>query len=254
MAWRQLRSSSCRTGFRRRHVNDIADRADVDPRPSTALRLQSGDLLGVRDWTGGSATRPRQPAELSCSNDARAIKDLAAMVKVDMGNEPPLRTHRVLPKRPGSGTRRSRGAIDDVALASPSAWPSTQHTTAALLLAGSGSAANCIAGMSCRPATSPAPPTRERIASWTSSRASSPRSANKIRERRTTLGEEPERRCPGVARLEAVRALVDQHWRGFRVLRHSSSTLIGTLADASPLQSRVAAGGSGRSTCSRRRT
>jgi AcrR family transcriptional regulator len=78
-------------GFDAVTVNDIADRADVDP--STFYRhfvtKEAVIFSELSDWTGriGDAIRA-QPANLSLLETMRiAIKDLAAMLVVDIDNE-----------------------------------------------------------------------------------------------------------------------------------------------------------------------
>jgi AcrR family transcriptional regulator len=78
-------------GFDAVTVNDIADRADVDP--STFYRhfgsKEAVIFSDLGDWTGhlGDAVRA-QPAELPLLEAMRmGLKDLAAMLMVDIGNE-----------------------------------------------------------------------------------------------------------------------------------------------------------------------
>jgi AcrR family transcriptional regulator len=78
-------------GFDAVTVNDIADRADVDP--STFYRhfvtKEAVIFSELSDWTGriGDAIRA-QPANLSLLETMRiAVKDLAAMLVVDIDNE-----------------------------------------------------------------------------------------------------------------------------------------------------------------------
>jgi len=109
-------------GFDAVTVNDIADRADVDP--STFYRHFGSKEAVIfsesGDWTGRLSDAVRaQPAELSLLETMRAaIKDLAAMVKVDMGNE--RRRSELIESSPSvraQGLAVREALIDDVALA-----------------------------------------------------------------------------------------------------------------------------------------
>jgi AcrR family transcriptional regulator len=109
-------------GFDAVTVNDIADRADVDP--STFYRhfgsKEAVIFSDLGDWTGrlGEAVRD-QPAELPLLEAMRmGIKDLAAMQMVDMDNE----RHRAeltesSPSVRAHGLAVREALIDEVALA-----------------------------------------------------------------------------------------------------------------------------------------
>ncbi|MCW2650217.1 MAG: TetR family transcriptional regulator [Mycobacterium sp.] len=109
-------------GFDAVTVNDIADRADVDP--STFYRhfgsKEAVIFSDLGDWTGrlGDAVRA-QPAELPLLEAMRmGIKDLAAMLMVDIENE----RHRAelvesSPSVRAQGLAVREALIDEVALA-----------------------------------------------------------------------------------------------------------------------------------------
>jgi AcrR family transcriptional regulator len=109
-------------GFDAVTVNDIAERADVDP--STFYRhfgsKEAVIFSDLGDWTGrlGDAVRA-QPAELPLLEAMRmGIKDLAAMQMVDMDNE----RHRAeltesAPSVRAQGLAVREALIDEVALA-----------------------------------------------------------------------------------------------------------------------------------------
>jgi AcrR family transcriptional regulator len=109
-------------GFDAVTVNDIADRADVDP--STFYRHFGSKEAVIfsesGDWTGrlGDAVRT-QPAELSLLETMRAgSKDLAAMLMVDIDNE--RRRAELIEASPSvraQGLVVREALIDEVALA-----------------------------------------------------------------------------------------------------------------------------------------
>lgn len=109
-------------GFDAVTVNDIADRADVDP--STFYRHFGSKEAVIfsesGDWTGRLSGAVRaQPAELPLLETIRAgSKDVAAMLKVDMGNE--RRRAELIESSPSvraQGLAVREALIDDVALA-----------------------------------------------------------------------------------------------------------------------------------------
>ena len=109
-------------GFDAVTVNDIADRADVDP--STFYRhfgsKEAVIFSEFSDWTGrlGDAVRA-QPAELPLLETMRVgIKDLAAMLMVDLDNE--RRRAELIESTPSvraHGLAVREALIDEVALA-----------------------------------------------------------------------------------------------------------------------------------------
>jgi len=109
-------------GFDAVTVNDIADRADVDP--STFYRhfgsKEAVIFSDLGDWTGRLRDAVRdQPAELPLLEAMRrGIKDLAAMLMVDIDNE----RHRAeltesSPSVRAQGLAVREALIDEVALA-----------------------------------------------------------------------------------------------------------------------------------------
>jgi AcrR family transcriptional regulator len=109
-------------GFDAVTVNDIADRADVDP--STFYRhfgsKEAVIFSDLGDWTGrlGDAVRA-QPAELPLLETMRiGIKDLAAIRRTDMDNE--RRRAELIESSPSvraQGLAVREALIDEVALA-----------------------------------------------------------------------------------------------------------------------------------------
>jgi AcrR family transcriptional regulator len=109
-------------GFDAVTVNDIADRADVDP--STFFRhfgsKEAVIFSDLGDWTGrlGDAIRA-QPAETPLLETMRVgIKDLAAMLMLDLDNERRrFELSKSSPSVRAQGLVVREALIDDVALA-----------------------------------------------------------------------------------------------------------------------------------------